>query len=180
MIYSQVFSWVLSSSLPDFVYDCFLWSVHNLLWATPSAAGPRSLPIALWSQILGIVASGSWHSWCLNLSVGMLGCFTLASWGTLGDLGTLGSTRKDTLGSRLGFYCFLVDLGTLFWKCFWYFGQKHGYVVMFVSVFFFLMAFGFESESILQRRYCKNKLSQKLAFSWFQGPFFLILCCLWG
>ena len=60
---------------------CFL-----ILWATLSAAGPRPLLIAPGLQILAIVASGSWHFWCANLSFGMLGGFgfTLASWGTLG------------------------------------------------------------------------------------------------
>ena len=39
--------------------------------------------IALGLQILGIVASGSWHLWYPDLSFGMLGGLTLASWGTL-------------------------------------------------------------------------------------------------
>ena len=45
---------------------------------------PRPLLIALGLQILGIGARGSWHFWYANLSFGMLGGFTLASWGTLG------------------------------------------------------------------------------------------------
>ena len=35
--------------------------MKNILWATPSAAGPRTLLTALGLQILVIVASGSWH-----------------------------------------------------------------------------------------------------------------------
>ena len=55
-----------------------------ILWATPSAAGPRSLLIALGLQILGIVATGSWHPCFPDLSFGMLGGLTLASCGSLG------------------------------------------------------------------------------------------------
>ena len=58
--------------------------------------------------ILGICANISQIFWYQNVSFGMLGAFTLASWGTLGrswdDPVTLKSTRKDTVGSRLGFY----------------------------------------------------------------------------
>ena len=53
-----------------------------ILWATPSAAGPRSLLIVSGLQILGSVASGSWYFWDANLSFGMIGGFTLVSWGT--------------------------------------------------------------------------------------------------
>ena len=55
-----------------------------ILWATLSAAGPRSLLIALGLQILGIVATGSWHPCFPALSFGMLSGLTLASWGALG------------------------------------------------------------------------------------------------
>ena len=52
------------------------------------------------------------------MSFGMLGASALPSWGTLGRSwdgpGTLESTRKDIVRSRLGFYRFLVDLGGLF------------------------------------------------------------------
>ena len=58
---------------------------------------PRLSPIASGLLIRGIVASGSWHLWYPDLSVGMLGDLTLASWGRRHDLGTLGSTSKDTL-----------------------------------------------------------------------------------
>ena len=43
----------------------------------------RPLLIALGLQILGIVASGSWHLWYTNLPFRMIGSFTLVSWGTL-------------------------------------------------------------------------------------------------
>ena len=38
----------------------------------------------------------------------------LASWGPWDDPGTLGSSRKATLRSRLGFYRFLADLADPF------------------------------------------------------------------
>ena len=83
-----------------------------ILRATPSAAGPRPLLIALGLQFLGIAASGSWHSWYPKLSFERLEGFSLASWGTLGDLGTLGSMTKETLRSRpvfLTFFCRFRD-----------------------------------------------------------------------
>ena len=52
-----------------------------ILWATPSAAGPRPWLIALRLQILGIDASGCCYFSYPNLSFGMLGGCTLASWG---------------------------------------------------------------------------------------------------
>ena len=77
--------------------------IWYILWATPSAAGPRSLPIASGLQILCIVASASWHHWYANLSFGMIGCFTLACWGTLGQFWDIGEHNKqpnNTLRSR--------------------------------------------------------------------------------
>ena len=65
-----------------------------ILWATPSAAGPRLLLIASGLQILGIVASGSWYFWDANLSLGMIGGFILASWGTLGRFWETGEHNK--------------------------------------------------------------------------------------
>ena len=72
------------------------------------------------------------------------------SWGTLGrswdDPGTLGTTRQDTVRSRLGFYRFLVDLGDPFKEIF--FGsictEKHCFFIS-ISRLFFLMILGFES-----------------------------------
>ena len=56
-----------------------------ILWATPSAAGPRSLLIAVGLQNLGIVATGSWHPWFPDLSFDMLGGLI----GVLGHPGTI-------------------------------------------------------------------------------------------
>ena len=69
-------------------FDKWRWkhSCKDILWATPSAASPRTLVLALGLQILGIIASGSWHPG-----------------GLCDNLGTLGSTTKDTFRSRLGF-----------------------------------------------------------------------------
>ena len=58
--------------------------IFYYLWATPSAAGPRSVLAASGLQFLGIVGSGPWHSWYANLSFSMIGGFTLACLGTLG------------------------------------------------------------------------------------------------
>ena len=95
-------------------------TINNILWATPFAAGPRPLVIALGLQILGIVASGSWHFWYTNLSFRMIGSFTLVSWGTLAFLP---DTREHNNGhfevqARIstdfgGFYCPWVLFGML-------------------------------------------------------------------
>ena len=65
----------------------------------------------------------------------MLGALTLPSWGTLrrswGDPGTFGSTRKDTVRSRLGFYRFVVDLRDPFWSLLDTFGRT-------INVFLYL------------------------------------------
>ena len=43
-----------------------------------------------------------------NLSFGLSGAWcTLARWETIDDRGALGSTRKEALGSRLGFFLIL-------------------------------------------------------------------------
>ena len=65
-----------------------------ILWATPSAAGPRSLLIVSGLQILGSVTSGPWYFWDANLSFGIIGGFTLASWGTLGRFWDTGEHNK--------------------------------------------------------------------------------------
>ena len=83
-------------------------------WNTGLHRTPRSL-VAPDKQILGIVASASWHLWYANLSFGMIGCFTLACWGTLGQFWDIGEHKnnKTTLwGPGLDFYWFLVDFGT--------------------------------------------------------------------
>ena len=71
------------------------------------------------------------------------------SWGTLGrswdDPGTLGSTRQDTVRSRLGFYRFLVDLGDPFREIFGYiWTEKHDLFIS-ISRLLFLVIFGSES-----------------------------------
>ena len=61
------------------------------------------------------------------------------------DPGTLGSTRKDTVRSRLGFYRFLFDLGDPFAEIFGYiWSEKHDLFIS-ISRLFFLMIFGSES-----------------------------------
>ena len=66
--------------------------------------GLRPLPPApdlctLGLQILGIVASGSWHLWYPDLSFGMLGGLSLASWVTLGRSWDTGEHNKGHLCS---------------------------------------------------------------------------------
>ena len=128
----------------------------------------------------------SWHCckrvlvfWDANLSFGMIGGFTLASWGTdfcwifvpmgviwhacclyftvLGDPGTilgrswddpgaLGSTRKDTVRSRLGFYRFFVDLGDPFKEIFGYiWPEKHFFFISISRLLCLMIFFGSES-----------------------------------
>ena len=79
--------------------------------------------------------------WCPWVSFGMLGASTLPSWGTLGrswdDPGTLGSTKKDTVRSRLGFYRFFVDLGDPFREIFGYiWTEKHDFCHIYFQVAF--------------------------------------------
>ena len=66
---------------------------------------------------------------------------TLASWGVLGrsldDPGTLGSSRKDTVRSRLGFYRVLIDLGDPFREIFGYMRtEKHDFFHIYFRVAF--------------------------------------------
>ena len=88
-----------------------------VLWATPSAAGPRSLLIASGLQILGIVASGSWYFWDANLSFGMIGGFTLASWGTLGRFLETGEHNKGNFKVQAwiftDFWWILLPMGVI-------------------------------------------------------------------
>ena len=65
-------------------FFCFRLHFLAIVWATPSAAGPRPLLIVLALQIPGSVASGSWHFWYTSLSFRMIGSVTLLSWGILG------------------------------------------------------------------------------------------------
>ena len=97
----------------------------HILWATPSAAGPRSLLIASGLQILGIVASGSWYFWDANLSFGMIGGFTLASWGTLGRFWDTGEHNKGHFKVQAwiftDFWWILVPMGVIWHACCLYF-----------------------------------------------------------
>ena len=98
----------------------------------------------------------SWHFcnkisglWCPWVSFGMLGASTLSSWGTLGrswdDPGTLGSTKKDTVRSRLGLYRFLSDLGDPFKEVSGYIWTGKHDLFISISRLLFLMIFGSES-----------------------------------
>ena len=142
------------------------------------------------------MCAGSWmpDSWhfckeisglrCPRVSFGMLGASTLGSWGALGrswgDPGTLEGTRKDLVRSRLGFSRLCVDLGDLFWKLFKYlWTKKEDFSYLFPGCFFWwflvwIWVSGIAKTSICHGRYCKNQLSQKFDFLWFQGHFFMI------
>ena len=85
--------------------------------------------------------------------------------------GTLGSTKKDTVRSRLGFYRFLVDLGDPFKEIFGFIWiGKHNFVIS-ISRLLFLMIFGSESGclglknqafgkgSIAKISFCRNWIS---------------------
>ena len=104
--------------------------------------------------------------WCPWLSFGMLCASTLPSLGTLGrswdDLGTLGSTRKDIVRSRLVFYRFLFDLGGPFREIFGYnWSEKHGLFIS-ISRLFFLMIFAFESGclGLKNQAFCKGGIEK--------------------
>jgi hypothetical protein len=83
-----------------------------------------------------------WHAWCFYFTVlGDPGTILGRSWD---DPGTLGSTRKDTVRSRLGFYRFLVDLGNAFKQIFEYIWTEKHDLFESNSRLFFLMIFGSE------------------------------------
>ena len=118
-----------------------------ILWATPSAAGPRSRPGFL------LFFGGFWYPW---VSFGMLGTSPLASWGTLGrscgdpgavlgrswdDPGTFEGTRKDPVRPRLGFNRFSGDLGYPFRKLLGYFWIQKEHVFISISRLLFLLVF---------------------------------------
>ena len=112
----------------------------------------------------------------------MLGGFTLVSWWTLGRSGDIGEHRKGYFEVQACIFIdFFVDLGTPFWEYFDHLGPTNVLFVMLVSRLPFLMVLWvwiwtsrIGKLSILVRMYCKNQLSQKLPFSWFQSPFFMI------
>ena len=121
---------------------------------------------------------------CPWVSFGMLGASTLPSWGTQGrswdDPRTLGSTRQDTVRSRLGFYRFFVDLGEPSRELFGYIWIKEENLFISISRLLFLIILGTESECVeLEkqefRKGAKNQLLQKLDFSCFHGQIFMIL-----
>ena len=73
-----------------------------------------------------------WHAWCLYLCVlGSLG----RSWD---DPGTLGSTRKDTVRSMLGFYRFLADLGKPFKEVFAYMWTEQIEFFIYIYIYIYI------------------------------------------
>ena len=100
-------------------------TVSLILWATPSAAGPRSLPIASGLQILGIVASASWHLRYANLSFGMIGSFTLACWGTLGQFWDIGGHKEGPCEVQAWILSIFLWFRGPIWKFFGYFWIKN-------------------------------------------------------
>ena len=98
----------------------------NILWATPSAAGPRPLIIVLGLHNLGIVARGSWHFEYANLSLGMIGGFTFPSWGTLGRFWDTGEHNKWNFAVKAQIFtdCFwiFVPMGVIWHDWCFYFG----------------------------------------------------------
>ena len=103
-------------------------------------------------MLMGVI----WHAWCLYFTV----------LGTLGrpwdDPGTLGSTRKDIVRSRLGFYRFLFDLGSPFKEiCGYNWSEKHDLFIS-ISRLFFLMVFAFESGclGLENQAFCKGGIAK--------------------
>ena len=93
-------------------------------------------------QILGIFAT---RSQVYGAHGCHLACVVPLLWrpgGPWNDPGTLGSTRKDTLRSRLGFSLIFGGFRDSILKVFWVPWTKKVYVFMFVSRFRFLMIFG--------------------------------------
>ena len=132
-----------------------------------------------------------WHALCLYFTVlGYPGTILGRSWN---DLGTLGSTRKDTVRSRLGFYRFLVvvDLGDPFREISGYiWTEKHAFFIS-ISRLFFLMIFRFESGcmGLKNQAFCKGSITEinfaeigcltipifhDLGWPWDQFPWFLL------
>ena len=114
-----------------------------------------------------------WHAWWFHFGVRGNPRTILGHWG---------AQQRTLWGSGLDFYRLLVDLGTPFWQLFGYLGPNNMYLFMLVSRLRFLMVFGSGSgclgigkPSIRHGMYCKNQFSQKLYFSWFQGPFWVSL-----
>ena len=118
---------------------------------------------------------GSWHFWYPNLLFGMLGGFTLASWGTLGRSWDTGEHKKGQFEVQAWFLLIFGASGDPIWKLFGYLGPENVHFVMHVSRLLFLMVFGFESgckTKHFAREVLQKSTLQKLEFSWFQGRFF--------
>ena len=117
-----------------------------------------------------------WHAWCLHF--GVLGTL----WRAWDDPGALGSTRKDTLKSRLRFYRSFADLENPFWEFFGFLRTKRNSSFIVVSSSLFLMIFRSESGGLgLESRHLATEVLQKstfaeIGFLMISGPFFMI----WG
>ena len=112
--------------MQSFAFRFALGSRDILLARTPSAAGPRSLLIASGLQILGIVASGSSYFWGANMLFGMIGGFTLESWGTLRRFWETGEHNKGNFKVQAWmfteFWWILVPMGVIWHAWCRYFG----------------------------------------------------------
>ena len=126
----------LASKLWSFI--AFLISAVYILWATPSAAGPRQLLIALWLQILGIVASKSCQFWYPNFWFCMLGGFTLASWGTLGGPWDIGEHHKGYFEVQAWMFIDFFWFKDFVFSFVWVLGSKKVYLAVLVFRLLFL------------------------------------------
>ena len=137
------------------------------------APGCRILGIfATRSQVYGVI----WHAWCLYF-------------GVLGDPETILGRSWDIGGHEEGpcevqawilliFSWFLGPILRAFWELL---DQKRSFFSISISRLLFLLLLSLNlgvwdwKTCIWHGRYCKNQLSQKLDFLWFQGRFFMIL-----
>ena len=144
------------------------YGVRRILWGTPSAAGPRPLLIFQDCGFLAFLQTDLrllvpehviWHAWCLQL-------------GVLRDLGTIlghwGAQERALWSPGLDFEWFLVHLGTPLLRA-----NKNMYFVMLVSRLLFLIIVGFKFGCLGLDNQAFGMDS--IDFSWFQGPFFMIL-----
>ena len=108
----------------------------------------------------------------------MLGGFPLASWRTLGWSWDIGGHNQGHFEIQAWFLLIFDAFRDAILRGFWVPWTKT-YVFSYASfqascsngswVWIWMSRIG--KLTILQGRYCKNQLSQKLRFSWFQGPF---------
>ena len=131
--------------------------------------------------------SGCGHFWCPKLSFGRPGGSILAPWGKLwhlgGALGGHRSSRKDILGSRVGFLLILGGFRDPILRAFLVLWSNTG---VFFSCLFpgsFLLIFWYESgrmelekQAFGVRGCAKTNLSQMSGFCRFQGQFFMFFC----